>query len=473
MPKPQTKRTKKARTTKSTNRPTTVQTAAKFLTAHPETEVVDVFYADLCGLVRGKRYPVDQLDKVLKDGLATTGSALLLDTLGECHNPEGLGFSDGDPDCQLKVIPGTLVPAPWTRKPSAQAMVTFVNTDGTPYEYEPRNILAGVVERLRKMKLFPVVAFELEFYLIDRERQADGTPQPPISELTGRRLSGTQVYSVGEVEAFAEFFQDVETACTAQGIETGAITAEYAPGQFEINLQHLDDPMKAADQCVMFKRIVKGVALTHGFEATFMAKPHLDVSGNGLHMHCSLWDGAGRNIFAAKNEEAGETLRHAIGGILDLMPDSMGFLAPNVNSYRRFIPNIYVPVSRSWGVENRSVALRIPLGDGKSKRIEHRIAGADANPYLALATMLAGIHHGITNKIDPGEAQDGNAGSETDPGIPFRMLRALERLNDSKVLKDYLSEPYVRTYVSCKMAELAKFESVISRAEYEWYLQTD
>jgi len=204
---------------------------------------VDVFYADLCGLVRGKRYPVDQLDKVLKDGLATTGSALLLDTLGECHNPEGLGFSDGDPDCQLKVIPGTLVPAPWTRKPSAQAMVTFVNTDGTPYEYEPRNILAGVVERLRKMKLFPVVAFELEFYLIDRERQADGTPQPPISELTGRRLSGTQVYSVGEVEAFAEFFQDVETACTAQGIETGAITAEYAPGQFEINLQHLDDPM--------------------------------------------------------------------------------------------------------------------------------------------------------------------------------------------------------------------------------------
>jgi len=473
MPKTQTKRRQKAPSKKDTSKSAAAQTASKFRSAHPETEIIDVFYPDLCGLIRGKRYPVDQLEKILKDGLATTGSALLLDTLGECHNPEGLGFSDGDPDCQLKVIPETLVPAPWTRKPSAQAMVTFVNTDGSPYEYEPRNILARVVDRLEKKKLIPVVAFELEFHLIDRERLPDGTPQPPVSGITGRRLAGTQVYSVGEIECFADFFQDVEKACEAQGIATGAITAEYAPGQFEINLQHLDDPMKAADQCVMFKRIVKGVALTHGIEATFMAKPQLDVSGNGLHMHCSLWNEAGRNVFASEKEETSETLRHAIGGILDLMPDSMGILAPNVNSYRRFIPNIYVPVSRSWGIENRSVALRIPLGDGKSKRIEHRIAGADANPYLALATMLAGIDYGIANKIDPGTAQEGNAGEEADPGIPFRMLRALERLNESEVLKDYLSEPYVRTYVSCKMAELAKFESVISPAEYEWYLQTD
>jgi glutamine synthetase len=303
----------------------------------------------------------------------------LLDTMGECHDPGGLGFSDGDPDRTAKVVPGTLKPVPWSERPTCQVMTTLVEPDGSPYLFEPRSILASVLARFAELKLRPVVAFELEFYLVDREQTADGTPQPPISPNSGRRDSGTQVYGMADVDAFSAVLDDIVQACTAQGIATGAVTAEYAPGQFEINLHHTDDPLNAADQCVMFKRAVKGVSRRHNLQATFMSKPYLSEAGSGLHMHISLVDAAGRNVFdGGEAGIASPTLEHAIGGVLDLLPASMTFLAPNVNSFRRYVPNIFVPIRRTWGLENRSVALRIPLGGGDARRIEHRVAGAGA-----------------------------------------------------------------------------------------------
>jgi glutamine synthetase len=448
--------------------------AAKFLAAHPGTTAVDAIFADLSGIVRGKRYPIDHLGKLLGDGLAFPSSVFLLDTMGECHDPGGLGFSDGDPDRTAKVVPGTLKPVPWSERPTCQVMTTLVEPDGSPYLFEPRSILASVLARFAELKLRPVVAFELEFYLVDREQTADGTPQPPISPNSGRRDSGTQVYGMADVDAFSAVLDDIVQACTAQGIATGAVTAEYAPGQFEINLHHTDDPLNAADQCVMFKRAVKGVSRRHNLQATFMSKPYLSEAGSGLHMHISLVDAAGRNVFdGGEAGIASPTLEHAIGGVLDLLPASMTFLAPNVNSFRRYVPNIFVPIRRTWGLENRSVALRIPLGGGDARRIEHRVAGADANPYLALATLLAGIHHGISRKIAPAPPFEGNAGFAPDPELPLRPRRALERMLESQSLAAYFGADYLRTYAACKFAEYDKFERHIGAREFAWYLQPE
>lgn len=448
--------------------------AAAFRKAHPDAATVDAIFADLSGVVRGKRYPIDQLGKILSDGLAFPASVFLLDTMGRSHDPAGRGFSDGDPDRSAKVIPGSLRIVPWSTPPGAQVMVTLAEADGSPHRFEPRNVLAKVAARLEALGLRPVVAFELEFYLIDPQRTPTGSPQPPLSPLSGARDSGTQVYGMAEVNAYAAVLEDIAKACAAQEIPTGAVTAEYAPGQFEINLQHVDDPLRAADHCVMFKRAVKGVALRHNLQATFMPKPYLGEAGSGLHLHVSLLDKRGRNVFdGGRKEPASETLKRAIAGVLELMPESMAFLAANPNAFRRYVPNIFVPIRRTWGYENRSVALRVPLGPGPARRIEHRIAGADANPYLALATALAGIHHGITRELAPPAPFEGNAGHAYDEGLPFRPRRALETLADSRVLADYFGADYIEAYAACKTAELDAFDEHISAHEYAWYLQPE
>jgi len=447
---------------------------AAFLRDHPETRALDAIFADLCGIVRGKRYPIDEADKIFAEGLGFPGSAMLLDVLGESHDPCGRGFSDGDPDVLAKAVPGTLKPVPWAPRPLAQVLLAFHEPDGAPYAFDPRNVLARVAARLEALKLRPVVAFELEFYLIDPRRTAEGGPQPPVSPLTGTRDDATQVYGMGDVDAFDAVLEDIARACAAQDVPSGAISAEYAPGQFEINLGHVADPVMAADHCVLFQRAVKGVARRHGYQATFMAKPYPREAGSGMHLHISLLDAEGRNVFdGGPAGPASDTLRHAVGGILAGMPEAMAILAPNRNAYRRFQPNIFVPIRRSWGFENRSVALRIPLGKGSARRIEHRVAGADANPYLALATALAGIHHGIATEADPGPPDSGNAGHAFDDGLPWRPRRALEALRDGHLLRDYLGPDYVDAYVACKLAEMDKFEAQPSPLEYRWYLQPE
>jgi len=447
--------------------------AQDFLKAYPKTESIDAIFADLSGILRGKRYPIDYLAKLFGGEIALPASIYLLDTMGESHDPGGIGFSDGDPDAAARVVPGSLKPVPWAVRPSCQLMTTLVTAEGDPYPYEPRNILARVAARFAELELTPVVAMELEFYLIDSERAEGGVPQPPISPLTGVRDTGTQVYGMAEVAAFDALLDEVSKACAAQDIPVGATTAEYAPGQYEINLHHIDDPLLAVDHAVMFKRVLKAVAQRHGLRASFMAKPYLDQTGSGLHMHLSLQDRQGRNVFDGGPAPASAELEFAVGGVLDLLPESMAFLAPNVNSFRRFQPNLFVPIRRCWGFENRSTALRIPLGRGEARRIENRVAGADANPYLALATLLAGVHHGLTQKIAPPPAFEGNAGFARDADLPFRLRPALARLLESEVLAEYFGAEYPSLYAACKSAELDAFENHIDAREYAWYLQPD
>ncbi len=447
--------------------------ARDFLKAHPQTESVDAIFADLSGILRGKRYPIDYLAKLYGGEIAMPASVYLLDTMGASHDPGGIGFTDGDPDAAVRVVPGTLKPVPWAARPSCQLMTTLVIEDGSPYPFEPRNILAQIVARFAELDLTPVVAMELEFYLIDPKRGESGVPRPPISPLTGVRDTGTQVYGMAEVSAYDALLDEVTKACAAQGIPVGATTAEYAPGQYEINLQHVDDALLAVDHCVLFKRALKAVAQRHGLRASFMAKPYLDQVGSGLHMHLSLRDKAGHNIFDGGDAPASAALEHAVGGVLATLPEAMAFLAPNVNSFRRFQPNLFVPIRRCWGFENRSTALRIPLGRGEARRIEHRVAGADANPYLALATLLAGVHFGLIHKIAPPPAFEGNAGFAPDEDLPFRPRPALARLLESEVLADYFGSAYPGLYAACKNAELDTFENHIDAREYAWYLQPE
>ena len=447
---------------------------ATFLSQHPDVRYLDVYYPDLSCVFRGKRYPIGQAEKVFKSGMMSPGGGFLLAVNGDCMDPEGMGFSDGDPDEIGKPVTGTLVTSPWAQLPTAQVMVSMQALNGEPYYFEPRNVLARVIERFNEIGLSPVVAFELEFYLLDRQRDDCNNIQVPVSPLSGQRTGATQVYSCDDIEDFGLYLDEVTTTCAAQGVDTGAISAEYAPGQFEINLQHSEELLTAADRCIMFRRAVLNTARKHGYQATFMAKPWAEQSGSGLHLHISLLDQDGKNVFDGGGEFATEDacstyMYHSIGGLTHTMGDCMAIYAPNVNSYRRFVPNIYVPVSPSWAFENRSVAFRIPKSHGGARRIEHRIAGADANPYLSLAALLASIHYGITNKIDPGDPDQGNAGEKIDASIPFEPRLAFSTCRQSSFMNEYFGEKYIKAYTSCKLNEYNAFEEQGQR-EIDWYL---
>ena len=442
----------------------------RYLAAHPKTRYIDAIFIDLCGIVRGKRYPRADLDKLYRSGLQIPYSVYLLDVTGDSSDPCGRGFSDGDPDGTAMPVPGTLVPVPWATESCGQVLMTLNDNAGRPSIWDPRNVAARAAAKFAETGLRPVMAFELEFYLLDRARDAQGRPQAPVLPSTGERDASTQVYSIELLDDFAAFFGEVEDAAAVQQVPASVATAEFAPGQYEINLRHVDDPLAAADHCALLRNIVRRVAGRHGLEATFMSKPFADRTGNGTHVHVSLLDAAGNNVFDDGSDLGSETLRHAIGGLAATMPEAMAIFAPNVNAFRRFGLNLFTPVTKSWGANNRSFAFRIPAGGGNARRIEHRIAGADANPYLVLAAVLAGLHHGITNKIDPGPPWDGNASESADPDIPRRLGTALARLEAGEILPDYLDPTYTATYCATKRNELEKFNAAITPREYEWYL---
>jgi glutamine synthetase len=255
-----------------------------------------------------------------------------------------------------------------------------------------------------------------------------------------------------------------------QNVPLSAASKEYAPGQFEANLKHQTKAVIAADHIVFLKQIVKAAAHAQGLDATFMAKPYANQPGSGLHIHLSVVDRNGRNIFDNGTDDGSEQLRHAVAGLQTLMPESMALFAPNVNSYRRFQPDMFAPVNRRWGFNNRSTSLRIPTGPSEARRIEHRVAGADANPYLALAAVLAGVHHGLTRKLDPGAPAIGNVSREPDAALPFTLDDALAKLESARELETYLGAEALSLYRETKRIEAQRLRRVITEAEYDWYL---
>ena len=440
-----------------------------FLRQHPDTRFVDAVFVDLCGIVRGKRAPRSECRKIFDDGMQIPYSIYLLDVTGSNSDPCGRGFSDGDPDGTAVPLAATLAPQPWLQTPGAQVLMTMLDGNGCPYPFEPRNVAAAVVERFTRDGLRPVVAFELEFYLFDTAADVSGAPRPPLPPGSARRDDATQVYGMDELDRYGAFFRDVEEACAAQQVPASVASAEFAPAQYEINLRHVDDPLRAADHCALLRHVVKQVARRHGMSASFLSKPFTALTGSGMHLHLSLLDRDGANLFD-DDCGSGAALRHCLGGLMDTMFDGFGIFAPNVNGYRRFRPNSFVPVARSWGRNNRSVAFRIPAGDGAARRIEHRVAGADANPYLVLAAVLAAMHHGLERALDPGAPSAGNAGESVDPELPRELGTALDVLQRSPVLGAYLGREYLELYCAIKRNELRAFGERISGLEYQWYL---
>lgn len=457
----------------ATAAPVSVQEAEAFLAEHPEIHFIDLLIADMNGIVRGKRIDRSALVKAYERGIALPASIFALNIQGTTVEETGLGLEIGDADRICLPIPGTLKIEPWQKRPTAQLLMTMYEVDRkTPFFADPRYVLQRIVKRFSELGLKPVSAFELEFYLIDQEN-ITGRPQPPRSPMSGKRPNSVQVYSMDDLDEYAEFLQDVIEAAHEQGIPADAIVAESAPGQFEVNLHHVDDPVIACDYNVLLKRVIKSVAYDHEMDTTFMAKPYFDQAGNGMHVHISLEDEQGKNIFAPNADGSlSETLRWAVGGLLQTLPEYMAFLCPNVNSYRRFSPSFFVPCAATWGIDNRTVAVRVPGGEPDAMRIEHRLAGADANPYLLMAALLSAIHYGISNKIEPPEMTEGNAYDQHEASLPTNLRDALRALETSEVMKEYIGEEYLDVFVLCKESEQEEFERTISDLEYMWYLHT-
>lgn len=441
---------------------------ADFLADHPLIETVDIVLPDIVGIPRGKRFEIGELKAALRGEALFSSTLYAIDTTGANVDRSGLVWEEGDADRPILLDIETLAPVPWSET-RAQILGGLADFDGTPFFADPRALLARVARGFEAHGLAPMMALELEFYLLDPELDDAGMAQVPLSARLGRRARECEVYSFDRLSEVDGFLETLRHYCTAQDIPAKGAVSEFAPGQFEVNLKHVDDPVTAADHALLFKRCVKAAAEQTGFRACFMAKPFEDLAGSGLHIHLSLMEEEGRNAFAM-GDAGSQLLRHGIFGLQQVMAESMLLLAPNANSYRRLQPLSYAPTAPTWGVNNRTVALRVPAGPVAATRIEHRGAGADANPYLATAAMIAGVLLGLEQKGDPGPPITGNAYAKARRTVPTNWAEALKAFETGNLLDAYLGERFKRLYAACRRAEFDRFEARLTALDFEWYL---
>ncbi len=443
-----------------------------FRHAHPDVDRIHALLCDANGVLRGKCLAPDELDELYAHGRGTASSMLWLDVTGKDIANYDLVWEDGDSDRLCRPVPGSLTPAPWLGSRYGQVQLGMYEPDGTPTLTDPRHVLAGVLGRFSELGLTPVVAAELEFYLVDLERTPEGRLQPPRSPRTGVRAGFKRGYETDEVEDFRELLTAIHDTARRLGIPAETVLSEYGPGQFEVTLHHHADALRAMDQAIMLKRLVKGVALAHGVQATFMAKPYTHESGSGLHVHMSVLDCDGTPVFASEDPQGTPALRHVIGGLQAHMAETMLLFGPHANSYRRLRAGFYAPVNTAWGVNNRTVSLRIPASPPGARRVEHRVAGADANPYLVLAAILAAAHEGLIEARDPGPPTSGDACRVPAHGhLPAHWIDAIERFAVSDFVHTYFPADFLDTYLATKRAEAAEFFAEVGPLDYDWYLR--
>lgn len=457
------------------NSPQTGSELRKFMKRFPDVDVMELMIADLAGVLRSKRIRGAEFDRIFETGFCLPGGAVLLNTLGEVVPGMAFTADDGDPDIDARIVPGSLARVPWAGRPTAQALFRFYTRDGKPFFADPRHVLERALEPLRKMHLRIVMAAELEFYLLDAN---SNRPRARVSKVPGigRPQVGPQVYHPDDLWDIENFLNDVNDACAVQQLPIGTTTSEYGPGQFEINLHHVDDPVLACDHAVLLKRVVKAIARKHGFVACFMAKPFAESAGSGLHIHLSLVDRKGNNYFSGGKERSASPpfsarFRHAVGGLAKTMAEATAIFAPNANSFRRLRPEMFAPVEPNWGSNHRNVALRVPVCDASNLRIEHRMSGADANPYLVTAAILAGVHHGIVNRCDPGAMVEEGDVITLKSRLPNRWSTAIDRFSKSRILPTYLGDDYCKAYVINRREEEQSYNNVISDVDFDWYLR--
>ena len=444
----------------------------RFLEKHPDTRQLELLQPDMLGILRGKRVGRGEFAKPFTDGFNFSGATVLLDAKGLTFDRIDNGGRDGDPDAISTAVPGSLAPVPWAHVPTAQVLLAMNDSKGGPFFADPRQVLRHAMKPLKDMGLTAVCATELEFYLLDADT---AQPTPKVGNIPGTRKvqTGPQYASMEDVEDADPFLADLFATCEAQNIPAGATLKEFSPGQFEINLHHVASAELAADHGALLKRAVKAVARKHGMAASFMAKPFAEWAGCSMHVHISLLDAAGSNIFAGTSKDGpfADTLRHAIGGLAQAMPESMAIFAPTANAYRRYRPGAFVPLAPNWGRNHRGVALRIPISGAEDTRVEHRPGGADGNPYLVLAAILAGIHHGLANKVEPGPMVAQESIIDEKVELPVRWHAALDAFDAGTILPGYLGEKFHKLYGTCRREEEERFHSEISDRDYEWYLR--
>jgi glutamine synthetase len=445
-----------------------------FTRAHPEANFVDVLLPDLLSTPRGKRLKIDALPSVYAGAFRLPGSIFAMDALGNTVEATGLGFDDGDADRSCTPINQSLVCTPWMDGGVAQIQVGMADHDGRPFFGDPRNVLAQVVERFAALELTPVVALEVEFYIVDPRRTRQGGIRPASAPGKGAGRSGKQINSMARIEELSDILGEISRTCEIQNVPATSMLAESGPGQYEVNLRHVADPCLACDHVIRLKRIVRGVFLKHGLHTTFMAKPYADEPGSGTHIHVSLLQKNGRNAFASADLAPNPVLRHAIGGLASTMAESMLVFAPTANSYKRFRPDCYVPMGPTWGLNNRGVALRVPADTTENRRVEHRVAGADVNPYLLAALVLAGVHRGITEHFEPGKPAVGNVHRDLAAGstalLPTNWHEAALAFERSAFVREYLGSAFQQLFATTRRAELQAFEHQVTPLEYDWYL---
>jgi len=440
--------------------------AKDWLAAHPEVDWITVALCDLNGVFRGKRLPRAQIEKALKGGVRMPLSACVIDIWGRDIEESELLFESGDGDGVCLPTERGIILRDWTKDGSALLQVMMGYEDGSAVMCDARQALGAVLARYAKRGLTPVVATELEFYLT---KVANGAVQP----VDGRGFASptAQILSVRELDGLGPFLDDVYAACKALGIPADAAISEAGAGQVEINILHTDDAMKAADDVLQFKTIVRDVAAKHGLTATFMAKPFGDEPGNGFHVHFSLLDQDGKNVFDDGTDRGSDTLRQAVGGLLSAMQESTLIFAPHLNSYRRIRPGSHAPTGVAWGYENRTCAVRIPGGPNVARRIEHRVAGADANPYLVLAAILGAALYGIENGATPPAPIMGNAYGADVASLPLDWNAAIRAFEGGAILPDVFAPILLRLFAQSKQQELGHFLTQVTNQEYQTYLE--
>ena len=377
-----------------------------FLESHPDLEILELLVPDMNGIIRGKRLDVSEAETLFSKGINFPAATHLLDSSGNVIDGLVLGTDDGDPDVTAKPVANSLTSIPWLDKPAAQAMITMFNRNGEHYSNESRNILRDVINKFEADGFRATVAVELEFYLIQDKDALSINPRHGPLPGTILQDEGPQVYSMEDLRELDPFFNQLKEACKIQNIPMGTTISEFSRGQFETNLHHVDDPLLASDHAILLRRAVRETAKSFGLGATFMAKPFMETAGSGMHIHISLKNEKGDLLFQTDSKQEtnyNQNVEHAVGGLAQTMEEGMAIFCPNANSYRRFQPGFFAPITPNWGPNHRNLSIRIPLSDSDNVRIEHRAAGADANPYLVMACVLAGIHCGLKNKITPPE----------------------------------------------------------------------
>lgn len=426
---------------------------------------VEALMPDMAGIARGKIMPAQ---KYWEDEGMRLPEALVLQTVTGVFPTDASTVDPGDIDMVLKGDPATIRVVPWAAEPTAQIIHDCVYADGRPVEMSPRYVLRRVLSLYEERGWEPVVAPELEFYLVKPNTDADYPLEPPIGR-TGRSEIGRQSYGIDAVNEFSDLFDLIYDYCEEQGIELDTLIHESGAAQMEINLIH-GNALELADQAFLFKRTVREAALRHEMYATFMAKPMEEEPGSAMHIHQSVTDRkTGKNIFADEKGEHSEMFRAHIAGLQKYLPAAMPFLAPNVNSYRRITRFMAAPINLQWGFDNRTAGLRVPIAPPQGMRVENRVAGADANPYLVLAATLACGYLGMVQGLEPTEPLQTSAYDH-----PYELPRSLEEglrlLVGCEALAETLGKRFVAAYNAVKECEYETFLNVISSWEREYLL---